>query len=42
MSRLALDLSNAAHTIETIREAFESLSKTTYDLQNETPEDVEN
>ena len=42
MSRLALDLSNAAHTIETIREAFESLSKTTYDLQNETQEDVEN
>lgn len=42
MARLALDLSNAAHTIETIREAFESLSKTSYDLQNDTPEDVEN
>ena len=42
MARLALDLSNAAHTIETIRETFESLSKTSYDLQSDTPEDIEN
>lgn len=42
MQRLAQDLRNTAQTIETIRDTFDTLSKTTYDLQMDSEEDIEN
>ena len=42
MARLAQDLTNTANTIETIRDTFDALTKTTYDLQKDDDNDVAN